>query len=86
MTSFTIKKEKTPHTLPSGGDVCRAIFAHFFHFLFFLVGTIKKVTVNTNVWRSTFERSYRFPKEAEVPRGVDTKEYHKHVSQNQIEH
>jgi hypothetical protein len=36
-TSFVPQKEKTPRTLPSGGDVCRAIFAPFFLFLFFLV-------------------------------------------------
>ena len=35
-TPFATKKQKTPHTLTRGDDVCRAIFAHFFRFFVFL--------------------------------------------------
>jgi hypothetical protein len=44
-----VKKEKTPHTLTSGDEVCRAIFAHFFHFFVFLREEYKKNQPSTLV-------------------------------------
>ena len=83
--AFAIKKEKTPRTLTSGDDVCRAIFAPFFAFLFFLAGKIsKELTARTTAERSTLELAYGIPKINEVACGIDAPKNHQAIAQNEI--